>query len=233
MSHSDSEINKSKGELKKKLHMEFKAKNLMKGLTNSQCATLKRRIKTLKDARLFYAAARNNTEAVEKQLVLGASPDCQDVHGRSALHVAASKGYTEIVKLLLERGADPNQNDKLHNTPLHLAACTHNLSIISLLLKAGADARKLDLYGKNPLQLAESKLQLLQRSWREGSIEMIQVRAELQLIVDILISVTSQTPQTNVEDLQMMKLSLNSDVAESVDDQMSKLLMELQGFKIS
>ncbi|XP_044269531.1 ankyrin repeat domain-containing protein 54-like [Tribolium madens] len=231
MSHSDSEVNRTKGEFKKKLHVELKAKNLIK---SQHYAALKNRIRTLRNARLLFAAASNNTESIEKQLALGASPNSADVHGRSALHIAASKGYTDVVKLLLERGADPNQNDKLCNTPLHLAACTHNLSIISLLLKAGADVRKLDLYGKNPLQLAESKLHILQRSWREGSIEMIQVRAELQLIVDILISVyKQQTPETNVDNLQLMKLSLNSEAPETVDDQMSKLLTELQGIKIS
>jgi ankyrin repeat protein len=176
MSHSDSEINKTKGELNKKLHVELKAKNL---LSSHYAVLLKRRIKS----RLLGAVSRNNTEAVDTYLALGASPDCSDSQGRSALHIAASKGYSDVVKLLLERGANPNQRDRLCNTPLHLAACTHNLSIISLLLKAGADARKLDLYGKSPLQLAESKLQLLQRSWRAGSIEMIQVRAELQLVV--------------------------------------------------
>lgn len=183
MSHSDSEVNRTKGEFKKKLHVELKAKNLIREARGiNKCGSLKQRIKTLRDARLLFAAASNNTDCIEKQLALGASPNCADLHGRSALHIAASKGYTNVVKLLLERGANPNQNDKLCNTPLHLAACTHNLSIISLLLKAGADVRKLDLYGKNPLQLAESKLHILQRGWREGAIEMIQIRAELQLV---------------------------------------------------
>lgn len=181
MSHSDSELNKSRDEFRKKLHVELKAKNLMNRLSHSQYTNLKKSI-PLRHARILNAAGQNNVEVVTTQLNLGASPNCSDIHGRSALHIAASKGYTDVVKLLLERGANPNVKDKLKNTPLHLAACTHNLSVISLLLQAGADVRKLDLYGKNPLQLAQSKLQLLQRSWREGSIEMIQVRAELQLV---------------------------------------------------
>lgn len=36
----------------------------------------------------------------------------------------------------------------------------------------------------------------------------------------------------NVDDLELIKLSLNSDPPEQVDDQMDKLLSELQSFSI-
>lgn len=175
MSHSDSEIPRGKYRKPPNLHIELKAKNLRKCLHG-------RRSRRIKDAFLLTGVATNNTERVREQLKLGADPNTKDHHGRSALHIAASKGYTEVVEILLDQGADPNQNDILRNTPLHLAACTCNLSIISLLLKAGADVTKMDLYGKNPLQLAKSKLQLLQKGWTEGFIEMTQIRTELQMV---------------------------------------------------
>lgn len=182
MSHSDSELNKSRDAYKKKLNVAFKAKHLMNRLSRTQYAQLKKSLRSLKHSKVLIAAAQNNVEVVTNQLNSGANPNCADMHGRSPLHLAASKGYIDIVKLLLEKGADPNIQDKLKNTPLHLAACSHNFQIISLLLHAGADVRNLDLYGKNPLHLAQSKLQLLQRSWREGSIEMAHVRTQLQLV---------------------------------------------------
>lgn len=133
-------------------------------------------------AKLLLAVSVNNTERVKRLLDLGVSPNSTDHQLRSGLHLAASKGYVEMVKLLLQHGADPNLTDIIKNTPLHLAACLNNLEIITLLLSAGANLKSLDHYGRTPLQLAESKLQLLQRSWKEGTIEMVQLISQLQTV---------------------------------------------------
>ena len=163
------------------INMTFKRSD-GKGLTKNQLAGLRYNMIFKRDCKVIFYAHSNNTEGIKEQILLGASPDCTDMMGRSALHIATSRGHIEVVKLLLESGADPNRRDRLYNTPLHLAACIHNFAIISLLLKAGADVRQLDVRGKNPLQLAQGKLQLLQRSWREGLIETIQVRSELESV---------------------------------------------------
>lgn len=132
--------------------------------------------------RLLLAVSTNNTERVQNLLESGVSANSADRQRRSALHLATSRGYVEIVRLLLQYGADPNRLDIIHNTPLHLAACLNNFQIIKMLLDAGADVRSLDVYGRNPLQLAESKLQLLKRSLKEGAIEMIQLRSQIQQV---------------------------------------------------
>lgn len=133
-------------------------------------------------AKLLLAVSVNNVERVQRLLDLGISPNSTDHQFRSGLHLAASKGYVEMVKLLLQYGADPNLTDIIKNTPLHLAACLNNLEIITLLLSAGANIKSLDHYGRTPLQLAQSKLQLLQRSWKEGTIEMVQLIRQLQMV---------------------------------------------------
>lgn len=136
----------------------------------------------LQEQRLLLAVSTNNTERVLSLLESGVNPDAADKQLRSALHLATSRGYAEIVRHLLDYGADPNKLDIIRNTPLHLAACLNNFAIIKMLLDAGADVRSLDGYGRDPVQLAQSKLQLLRRSWREGSIEMVNLRSQLQQV---------------------------------------------------
>ncbi|GJQ87427.1 hypothetical protein Trydic_g14569 [Trypoxylus dichotomus] len=234
MSHSDSEL---KTDQKRRVKRPiFKAKRKC-------CPDLVNALKThllpeFQEQRLLKAVSVHNTEAVDKLLQLGVSANSCDRQLRSALHIAASRGYADIVELLLKYGADANNRDIIRNTPLHLAACTSNLKIITLLINGGANIRSLDLHGRNPLQLAEGKLQLLQRKWHEGAIEMVQVRAQIKEIVDVMISLWKNKEYTswghhrsNVDDLEMMKLSVNDSEAP-IDDQMNKLLCELQEFTI-
>ncbi|KAG5874973.1 hypothetical protein JTB14_026374 [Gonioctena quinquepunctata] len=236
MSHSDSEIkDDTKSKIRNQLHMEFKAKNKIK--TPEEIWKLEKRLRPYyQEIRLLEAVNTNNTEEVKRLLQRGVSPNSTDFEMRSALHVAVSRGYADIVELLLDHGADPNKRDMIQNTPLHLAACVHNLSIISMLINAKADVSCLDLHGRNPFQLASSKLQLLQRGWREGTIEMIKLREELKQVVDLLLSILmrgieeklEKMNHSDVDDLQMMKLSLDSGPAEELDDQMTKLLEEIK-----
>lgn len=167
-----------------KLQVPLKAKAILKleEINHYKKILKSRPHPELQEQRLLLAVSTNNTERVQSLLESGVSPDTADRHQRSALHLATSRGYVEIVRLLLDFGANPNKLDVIRNTPLHLAACLNNLQIIKMLLDAGADVRSLDVYGRNPLQLAESKLQLLRRSWKEGAIEMVQLRSQLQQV---------------------------------------------------
>lgn len=182
MSHSDSEVKDDVMEkvrrLKKQLHIEFKAKRKM--TTSYDIRQFKKKLNPLyKELKLIQAVNTHHTEEVKRLLESGVSANITDTEKRSGLHIACSKGYADIVELLLRHGADPNQRDMIQNTPLHLAACVHNYPIISMLINAKADVHSLDSHGRNPFQLAFSKLQMLQRGWREGAIEMIQLRGEL------------------------------------------------------
>ncbi|KAF7265926.1 uncharacterized protein LOC143198574 [Rhynchophorus ferrugineus] len=240
MSHSDSEIKDDfKDKIRKQLKLEFKAKKRRN--TPADVLALRKRLQPLyEEYRLVQAVNTHNTEQVKQLLSEGVNPNSTDSELRGALHVAVSKGYSDIVELLLSYGADPNKRDMIQNTPLHLAACVHNLPIISMLINAKADVSSLDLHGRNPLQLATSKLQILRRGWRDGSIEMVKLREELQQVVDLLLSFLiseveekiGKLNRSRVNELQLMKLSLNSGSAEQLDDQMSKLLDDIEKLQI-
>lgn len=178
---NNNELYRSK---QKKLHTEFKCKNRKAATTFAEHLAIRigTHLNKCRHNNFQLGVTTNNTDQVEHMLSLGCNPNSADTFGRSALHVAVSKGYTDIVRLLLGHGADPNIGDKWCNTPLHLAACSHNLAIINLLLDAGADVERLDVHGRNPLQLAETKLQLLQRGWKQGAVEMDQLRTDLKLV---------------------------------------------------
>lgn len=91
----------------------------------------------------------------------------------------------QLMYFLIISGADPNKRDSIQNTPLHLAACSHNLAIITLLITAGADVDSQDMHGRHPLQLARSKLQILQRFWLQGHIEMTKLKTEVKDVRNI------------------------------------------------
>ncbi|XP_060520297.1 ankyrin repeat domain-containing protein 54 [Cylas formicarius] len=244
MSHSDSEIRdtiKKRKQFDPKLKFKALAKYNKRQLRFE--GALKHRLEPIYyELRLIRAVNTYNTEQVKKLLENGVSPNSTDYEGRSALHIAVSKGYADVVQLLLGYGADPNKRDILQNTPLHLAACVHNLPIISMLLNAKADASSLDIHGRNPLQLASSKLDILRRSWREGSIEMVKLRAELVQVIDLLLSFFMREAEdrservdmnrANVNELQLIKLSLNSSPVELLDNQMTKLLNDIEKIQI-
>lgn len=180
MSHSDSEL-RDEDRFRMRLRFKCKAKNKIN--TPDDFRQLKRKLQPLfQEIRLVQAASCHNTEQVKRLLEIGVSPNSTDAEGRSALHVAVSKGYADIVKLLLNHGADPNKRDVIQNTPLHLAVCLHNLSIITMLIDAKADIRSINSHGRNPLELASSKLAILRRGWRDGAIEMHNLRSEISQV---------------------------------------------------
>ncbi|XP_056638717.1 ankyrin repeat domain-containing protein 54-like [Diorhabda carinulata] len=241
MSHSDSEIrDDARMKPRKHLKINFKAK-YRHPLSRERFRKLKDLLAPILELKLIHAVNVNNFETVKTLLEQGVSPNSADSEKRSALHVAVSRGYADIVEILLKYGADPNKRDIIQNTPLHLAACVHNLAIVTMLINANADVSCLDLHGRNPFQLASSKLQILQRGWKDGIIEMDKLIKELKDVVDLLMSMlmrdmTKQMERINhsdVDDLQMIKLSLNSDSLEDIDEQMSRLLTGIEKFKLT
>lgn len=230
-SYSDSELKKMelKNKIKKtvSLHVTLKAKERQEKRVAQK---LHLHVPDINERKLITAVSTNNTERLQEMLAENHNPNSKDNQNRSALHIAVSRGYMECVCLLLRHGANVNSQDILGNTPLHLAACTSNLQIITHLLNAGADIHSLDMHGRNPRQLAESKLHILRHSWKSRTIEMTNLREQLQQVVNMMISLWRRNASDKVNDLQMMKLSIDS--GEDVDDQMARLLDELRDFSL-
>ncbi|KAL1516970.1 hypothetical protein ABEB36_000795 [Hypothenemus hampei] len=240
MSHSDSELKTDfKIKIRKQLQIDFKASKRIHN--QHDIRMLKKKIHPLcQEMRFLQAVNTHNTNEVKRFLDQGVSPNTSDSQLRSALHLAVTKEYADIVQLLLLYGADPNKRDLIYNTPLHLAACIHNLPIITMLINAKANVNLKDTCGRKPLDLAKSKLEILLRSFRNGSIEMIRLKRELEQIVDLLLSILNRSVEREQNDnnifeaaqLHLMKLSISTETNSNLDNAMTKLLGDIENMKI-
>lgn len=109
---------------------------------------------------LYYAAAQNNVENVER--ILAQDNACNIINTvfvnevlgptGSALHAAVSRGHINIAILLLKKGADVNIKKQYGSTPLHLASkLNHDINMLTLLLNSDADANLPDGNGIAPV----------------------------------------------------------------------------------
>lgn len=109
---------------------------------------------------LQAAAKKNNVEAAELLLELGANVHMRDWRGRTALHWAAQYNSAEVAEILIREGADMNlfSNSKRTPTPLMTAVARNNLEITKVLLESGADLELTNDNGKKAYQLAHWRL---------------------------------------------------------------------------
>ncbi|XP_011868770.1 PREDICTED: ankyrin repeat domain-containing protein 54-like isoform X2 [Vollenhovia emeryi] len=186
------------------------------------------------EQKMRFAATTNNVDLIKKLLDFGVSPNNQDEHGRTPLHISACRGYTKIVSLLLENGADPNKRDCIGNTPLHLATVNSKLSVVMPLLTAGTDVLALDSYGYNPLQLAKTKLRMLQRNCNNE--DMLKVKEEMHDVINMLMAYLQKqnNTQKQVETLSNFcsRLSL-SNTSNQVQDDVKDLLANINALNIT
>ncbi|MEA1941515.1 MAG: M56 family metallopeptidase [Pseudomonadota bacterium] len=92
-----------------------------------------------RDASLFMAAARGQSERVDALLEDGADPNVRFSGDGTALIAAARDGDARSVALLLEAGADPDLGSSGDGNPLIAAAGRGDIQTVDLLLEAGAD----------------------------------------------------------------------------------------------
>ncbi|XP_077268354.1 uncharacterized protein LOC143900633 [Temnothorax americanus] len=185
--------------------------------------------------RMWTAAFTNNITLMKRLLDFDVSPNHQDEHGRTPLHISACRGYTEMVRLLLKKGADPNQRDCIGNTPLHLATVNNKLSVVMLLLTAGTDVLALDSYGYNPLQLAKTRLRMLQRN--SNNEDMLKVKEEMHNIINMLMAYLQKQENMREQDIETLsnfcsRLSL-SNTSDQVQDDVKNLLANINALSIT
>uniref|UniRef100_A0A6Q2ZMG4 Uncharacterized protein n=1 Tax=Esox lucius TaxID=8010 RepID=A0A6Q2ZMG4_ESOLU len=65
----------------------------------------------------------------------GASVNCQDESGRTALSYACEKGYLDAVKILVRNNADPEMVDAWGNTALMYAAVAGHSPVVAFLVR--------------------------------------------------------------------------------------------------
>jgi ankyrin repeat protein len=89
---------------------------------------------------LYVAAARADTDLVERLLRAGADADASLLSGETPLMVASNRGRLEVAKLLLEYGADPNAKETSGGqTALMWAAAAQHPEVVEVLTKHKAD----------------------------------------------------------------------------------------------
>ena len=115
-------------------------------------------VDSFKRTALSWAAARTYLKAVEILLEYGASPNTQDILGRTPLHHAAiAKSSSESIaclSLLLKYGADANCIDIDQRTPIYAASKKSTTSALALLLPH-TKLHQLDVLGRSPIHHAQ------------------------------------------------------------------------------
>ena len=77
------------------------------------------------DGVVSLATQESSTEVISALIAAGASPDCQNPGGMTALHWAALNGQFDRVQALLDGGANPHLQDREGKTALDLATTTN------------------------------------------------------------------------------------------------------------
>ncbi|XP_071269032.1 uncharacterized protein [Salvelinus alpinus] len=79
---------------------------------------------------------QTRSKFIEMLLHKGASVNCQDESGRTALSYACEKGYLDAVKILVRNNADPEMVDAWGNTALMYAAVAGHSPVVAFLVRA-------------------------------------------------------------------------------------------------
>ncbi|KAM6953969.1 ankyrin repeat domain-containing protein 63-like [Aplochiton taeniatus] len=79
---------------------------------------------------------QTRSKFIELLLQKGASVNCQDESGRTALSYACEKGYLDAVKILVRNGADPEMVDAWGNSALMYAAVAGHSRVVEFLVRA-------------------------------------------------------------------------------------------------
>ncbi|KAL4239280.1 Ankyrin repeat domain-containing protein 54 [Mactra antiquata] len=167
------------------------------------------------ERRLRNACNDNDCITVIELLDGGADASCEDLKGRTPLHIAASQGHEQIVKVLLDHGANPNKKDFIGNTPLHLAASTCQIAVVTLLLVAGTDLKLVDNYGRTPIRLARTSLQRIVRE-NKACESMRKEMKEVSEMMSTYLRLSGQTVEAEEIDSLCLKLEKTT-TREEVD----------------
>ena len=92
---------------------------------------------TARYAGLFRAALHDQVADARALLSAGESPQTQDHHGRTPLHVAAYHASHAVMRALVAAGADPNALEHDRYDILTIAAVANDLDTVRLALSLG------------------------------------------------------------------------------------------------
>ncbi|MDK9724873.1 MAG: ankyrin repeat domain-containing protein [Sterolibacteriaceae bacterium MAG5] len=128
------------------------------------------------DAKLFEAAGKGDTDAVEEAIEEGADLNAVDKLKRTPLFGAAFYNRVGTVRLLAERGADVNAKDFSGFAPLHAAVAAGSREAVAALVAKGADVNDRVVGGRTPLHLAAATNQPLMVEFLLGNGASPQIK---------------------------------------------------------
>lgn len=154
-------------------------------------AELDARARYLQNTPLHLAVESSHTEAANELVKLGADPDAQSMHGRTALFIAVERGDVATAKLLVDLGT----NDCLKSTKgiaaIHKAILSDSLEIVEILLASRYPTQNLaDLELDTPLHYdARSRnldiLKILLTGLAEPALRNEQERTPLHIAASL------------------------------------------------
>jgi len=100
---------------------------------------------------LHVAVCRNDVEAVQQLVAVGASSSLPDKQHWTPLHLSAVRGLDEVCHILLQHGADVSARDLMGRTPLHFTARSGSAAVARHLLDYGALVSAVDTAGRTAL----------------------------------------------------------------------------------
>lgn len=109
-----------------------------------ECLSRPRSVSFDPTAKLYTAAAENDTAELERVLDAGkAEPNCLYLSGIAPLHVAAAEGHLETIKILVNYGANINILGAEGCSPLEFALRGAHFDCAAFLIKVGAETKKI------------------------------------------------------------------------------------------
>lgn len=100
---------------------------------------------------LHVAVCRNDVEAVQQLVAMGAPSSLPDKQHWTPLHLSAIRGLDQVCQILLQHGADVSARDLMGRTPLHFTARSGSAAVARHLLDYGALVSAVDTAGRTAL----------------------------------------------------------------------------------
>ena len=101
---------------------------------------------------IFYAVEKDQPQALQTLLSLGANPNAKDNSGVTALMRASAKDYKNCQKILLrQKGIEVNAKDNLGRNAVTYGVYAPEVDVVQNLISAKADINNVDLQGNTPL----------------------------------------------------------------------------------
>ncbi|CAG5135918.1 unnamed protein product [Candidula unifasciata] len=151
-----------------------------------------KRVKFAENIALLEAAARNDSEEVNRLLQNGVSPDVTNEDGLTALHQCCIDDNEEMLKLLLNYRANVNACDSEMWTPLHAAATCGHVTLCKHLVDRGAELLAVNADGNMPYDICEDEVtldyiesEMAKRGITQEQIDNTRLTTERQMLADI------------------------------------------------